>query len=270
MAPAATPMDLEGQSIGPVVVAVTADRVALYVDTTGDDADRWLEEAPPGFGSVLLFAVADEFLYDPQIIPFTRTLLHLDQTFVYHSPIAMGATLTVAGEVTRVRQRADSYFVTFTANATDGDAAVVESVSTFVLSDQEAPPAEDVLSEPDVMERGVNSGGLRSASRHDLVRYSAATRDFNPLHWDHEFAVNAGLPGTVVHGLLMYAWLMQQASTATGGATVAESKIRFRSALFPSQQAQIDATPEGETVRLSLAVGEDQLISGRATMAERV
>jgi acyl dehydratase len=267
MGPTATPIDLEGQTIGPVVVAVTADRVSTYVDTTGDDADRWIQEAPPGFGSVLLFAVADEFLYDPRIVPFTRTLLHLDQTFVYHKPIAVGATLTVAGEVTRVRQRADSYFVTFTANATDGNGPVVGSVSTFVLSDQQAPPAASVSPEPHVMKRGVASGELRSASRHDLVRYAASTRDFNPLHWDHEFAVEAGLPGTVVHGLLMYAWLMQEASGVVGGGSISEAKIRFRSALLPSQQAKVDVRPEGETVRLSLSVGDEQLVSGRATIA---
>ncbi len=60
-----TPADLDGKAIGPVEVAVTRDRVAFYADTTGDDPTRWLEEAPPGFGSVLLFAAADEFLYDP-------------------------------------------------------------------------------------------------------------------------------------------------------------------------------------------------------------
>lgn len=261
----ATPIDLEGQSIGPVAVAVSADRVSLYVETTGDVPDRWKAEAPPGFASVLLFAVADEFLYDPRILPFTRTLLHLDQTFTYHRPMEVGATLTVSGEVTRVRQRGDSYFVTFTANTADDAGLVVESVSTFVLSDQHAPPPDSVVEEPHARQRGVNDELQRSASRHDLVRYAAATRDFNPLHWDHAFAVEAGLPGTVVHGLLMYAWLAQGVAYATDNARILEAKIRFRSALFPAQQADIEVTPQDDTVRLSLKVREDQLVSGRAT-----
>lgn len=261
-----TPADLEGKPIGPVSVAVTADRIAMYVDTTGDDADRWVDEAPPGFGSVLLFAVADEFLYDPQIVPFTRTLLHLDQSFTYHAAMVAGAELTVAGTVTRVRQRADSYFVTFTAEARDGDLTVMESTSTFVLSDQ-SPEARSQSPEPHVHERGANSGLQRSASRHDLVRYSAATRDFNPLHWDHDFAADAGLPGTVVHGLLMYAWLTQEASRAMGGREVTSAKIRFRSALRPGEQAALSAAVDGDSVKLELARGDEQLITGSATVA---
>lgn len=262
-----TPTDLEGKPIGPVQVQVTADRVALYVDTTGDDPTRWLEQAPPGFGSVLLFAVADEFLYDPAIVPFTRTLLHLDQSFTYLAPIVVGADLTVEGTVTRVRRRADSYFVTFTSQARNGSRTVMESTSTFVLSDTHAPPADVVVDEPPVHQRGSNRDGERSASRHDLVRYAAATRDFNPLHWDHGFAVDAGLPSTVVHGLLMYAWLMQEVVRVSRGTDVLSAKIRFRSALRPAEQATIAATPDGTTVKVALTRGDEQLITGSATVA---
>ncbi len=261
-----TPADLEGRAIGPVEVAVTADRVAFYIDTTGDDPTRWLEQAPPGFGSVLLFAVADEFLYDPRIAPFTRTLLHLDQSFTYIVPIPIGSAITVSGTVTRVRQRADSYFVTFTSVARNGDQIVMESTSTFVLSGQSPELDAETLGEPPVRERTANRGSLRSASRHDLVRYSAATRDFNPLHWDHDFAVEAGLPGTVVHGLLMYAWLMQEASRAAGGRAIVAAKIRFRSALKPAEQAVLSATVEGDSVKIELTRGDEQLITGSATV----
>lgn len=266
MSSLATPEDLEGQPIGPVEVAVTADRVALYVDVTGDDAVRWVDAAPPGFGSVLLFAVADEFLYDPRIVPFTRTLLHLDQSFTYLAPIEVGSVLTVNGAVTRVRRRSGSYFVTFSAKATDAGRTVMESVSTFVLSDQQAPPAESETEEPSVYERGVNSGPQRSASRHDLIRYSGATRDFNPLHWDHESAVEAGLPGTVVHGLLMYAWLTQEASRVADGRGVIAAKIRFRSALRPARQATIDSVVDGDSVKLTLTADGERLVTGAATV----
>jgi acyl dehydratase len=262
-----TPADLEGRPIGPVEVAVTSDRVALYVDVTGDDMTRWTDQAPPGFGSVLLFAVADEFLYDPEIRPFTRTLLHLDQSFTYLAPIAVGSQLTVEGTVTRVRQRADSYFVTFSAKARNGADVVMESSSTFVLSDKQAPPADIVLDEPPVHVRAINDQDERSASRHDLVRYAAATRDFNPLHWDHDFAVDAGLPSTVVHGLLMYAWLMQETLRASGGRDVVSARIRFRSALRPAEQAVIVAAADGDAVKVELVRGDEQLITGSATVA---
>jgi acyl dehydratase len=262
-----TPLDLIGQAIGPVEVAVTADRVALYVDTTGADASRWTQEAPAGFASVLLFAAADEFLYHPDVIAYTATLLHLDQSFTYTAPMRIGSTVQVEGTVTRVRERAGSYFVTFDASASDDRGPVMDSRSTFVLSDRTAPPSESVFTEPPVRERALNDGCERSASRYDLVRYAAATRDFNPLHWDHDFAVASGLPGTVVHGLLMYAWLVEQASDATGGRAVASAKIRFRAALHPGQQATIATAVADDKVSVTLSSGNAQLVTGVVTMA---
>lgn len=262
-----TPADLEGQPIGPVDVDITTDRVALYVDVTGDDPESWTGEAPPGFASVLLFAVADEFLYHPRVVAYTATLLHLDQTFRYDAAMRIGSTVEVEGTITRVRERSGSFFVTFEALASDDRGPVVMSRSTFVLSNRKAPPPSEISEEPTVRERAENSSSNRSASRHDLVRYAAATRDFNPFHWDHDFAVDSGLPGIVVHGLFMYAWMVQEASRAAGGRPLREAKIRFRAALHPAQQAVITTTFEDDRVAIVLAHGNEQLVTGTATVA---
>jgi acyl dehydratase len=264
-----TPTDLTGRTVGPIQVAVTPDRVAFYVGATGDDPERWNNEAPPGFASVLLFAAADEFLYHPDVIDFTATLLHLDQSFTYLAPMRTDTSISVTGVVSRVRERGGSFFVTFDATASDDDGVVVESRSTFILSDQRAPMPEVVIEEPRARERAPTGGSARSASRYDLVRYGAATQDFNPLHWDHQFAVEAGLPGIVVHGLLMYAWIAQQASDAGGTRDVRAAKIRFRSALHPAQQADIATTVTADTVSVVLSCGDAQLVTGSVNLTER-
>jgi acyl dehydratase len=264
------PLDLVDWSVGPVDLAVTPDRIALYVDSIGAEGSKWTAEAPPGFASVLLFAAADEFLYHPDVIAYTTTLLHLDQSFTYLKPMRVGSAVRVEGTVTRVRERAGSYFVTFDALASDVSGPVVESRSTFVLSDRKAPRPASIRTEPPVRERATNAGSERSASRYDLVRYGAATRDFNPLHWDHDFAVDSGLSGTVVHGLLMYAWMAQEASAAAGDRDVVAAKIRFRSALHPGQQATIATSVEGDTVSVALSCADTQLVTGSIALAEAV
>jgi len=261
-----TPLDLDGAVLGPVAVQVTADRVAFYAEVTGESPNRWTEQAPPGFGSVLLFAVADLFLYHPKVVPYTATLLHLDQSFEYHAPMATGATISVEGTITRVRERAGSYFVTFVATGSVDSKDVVTSTSTFVLSDQSAPASDVELDEPAARDRGQNGGDARSASRHDLVRYAAASRDFNPLHWDHATAVGAGLPATVVHGLLMYAWLAQ-AAAPDSGQRIESMKVRFRTALHPGEQARVVASTDGDVVKLELNRDDTQLVTGAATVA---
>ena len=264
-----SPLDLTGRAVGPVDVAVTSDRVAQFVDATGDDPSKWKAEAPPGFASLLLFAAADEFLYHPDVIAYTATLLHLDQLFTYVAPMNVGSTIRVEGTVIRVRERAGSYFVTFDALASDDLGPVMESRSTFVLSDRPAPRPEVIREEPPVRERASNSGSMRSASRFDLVRYAAATRDFNPLHWDHEFAVDSGLSGTVVHGLLMCAWILQQAVDVAGGRDVVSTRIRFRSALFPAQQANITTSVADEKVSVTLSCADTPLVTGVVTLTEQ-
>jgi len=261
-----SPADLEGARLGPVDVAITADRIAFYAETTGDDPSRWVDEAPPGFGAVLLFAVADLFLYHPRVVPFTATLLHLDQSFTYLAPMAANSIARVSGTITRVRERAGSFFVTFEATGTADGTELIRSVSTFVLSDQAAPAPEVVSNEPAARDRATANATRKSASRHDLVRYAAATRDFNPLHWDHETAVEAGLPGTVVHGLLMYAWMVQRAESVSGR-NVTGAKVRFRSALHPGEQATLAAELDGETVKVTLGRGDVPLVTGVATVA---
>jgi acyl dehydratase len=264
-----TPADLVGQLVGPVDVAITNDRVDFYAEVTGDDVERWSDEAPPGFSSVLLFAVADKFLYHPRTIAFTATLMHVDQSFTYIRPVLVGSIQRVEGTVTKVRERGGSFFLTFEATARDEGGVTVESVSTFLLSDQQATPSKGERTESPIRNSGRNESNgevwLRSASRDDLVRYAAATRDFNPFHWDHDAAVGAGMPGVVVHGLFMFAWMVQAAAPR---GRVLSAKVRFRSALFPSEQATItrDADSAG-VVKLTLSRDSETLVTGVATVA---
>jgi len=121
---------------------------------------------------------------------------------------------------------------------------------------------------------GETAATEKSASRSDLVRYAAVTGDFNPLHWDHDAAVQAGLPGTVVHGLLMMTWLAQQAcSFVPGPAPIEALKVRFRSALRPGASARVEATvvdasASDRTARLALRLVADDrdVVTGTAVV----
>ena len=281
------PADLTDATFGPVAVVVTADRVTDYVAATGDGAGRWDVTAPPGFASALLFAVAGDFLWDPRIAEYTRTLLHLDQAFTYQRLPMIGESVTVAGAVTRVRERSGTFFVTFEADATSGGDLVVASTSTFLMSAQAAGDPGPDPGEPDVTQRALNElpgrveaavGPLpplaKSASRADLIRYAAATKDFNPIHWDHASARAGGAPGIIVHGLLMLAWAAQAAAlVGRGSDPVAHLKVRFRNPLLPAEQAMVEAVVgniavDGGDAQVGLRVVRDgeALVTGAASV----
>lgn len=284
---AMTPGDLEGSVIGPVAHRVDRERIDAFVQATGDDADRWIDHAPPGYAAALLFSVAGLLLNDARIGPYLSTLIHVDQQFTYHGPFDVDSEIQVTGTVEQVRERASAFFVTFTASGTVYDELVFESQSTFLMSDQAAAESAIDRSEPAVGQRGPNetaalqpfelgrvSFTTKSASRSDLVRYAAVTRDFNPLHWDHVSARSAGLDGVVVHGLLMLSWMAQQASSfAPGSAPIASIKVRFRSALRPAVPSIVESTAaevsaDGSEAKLSLKVNADgaDVVTGNAVV----
>ncbi|GAA1022854.1 MULTISPECIES: MaoC family dehydratase [Amycolatopsis] len=42
-------------------------------------------------------------------------------------------------------------------------------------------------------------------TRDQLVRYAGASLDFNPIHWNENFATKVGLPDVIAHGMLTMA-----------------------------------------------------------------
>jgi acyl dehydratase len=263
---------LEGHSYGPVSLPVEAGAVADLVAATGGDPARWVAHAPPYFAAMALFAVSSRLLADPVVVPFTRSLIHTEQSFVWRRALDIGDELSVIGRVDTVRARDSLHLVSFDLRAPGREGPWLEARSVFLLSD-EAAAADEERPEPGPLERGENSEPsllpmpaatapvdvmARSASRSDLVRYAGATRDWNPIHWDHEAARRAGFPGIVVHGLVMAAWLIQAGSRYQEGPwPLQEMRVRFRRPLHPGMQAAVAGTVKSideDSAMLDLAI----------------
>lgn len=74
-----------------------------------------------------------------------------------------------------------------------------------------------------------------------LIRYAGATGDFNPLHWDPEFAAKVSPTGGVIaHGMLSMGLVSALVTEWAGGS----EKVRSLSASFRAP------CPVGATVRI--------------------
>ena len=242
---------LTGRAYGPFQFELSAAKVADYVAATGDDAPRWTEYAPPAYAGAVLFKAAPAFLFDPEVATHARLLIHGEQFFEWPQPWRIGSQLTVRGLVYRVRERNGVTFATFVMEASDEEDRQVLAAKSLFLMSSDSPPGGEASerSEPLPDERGPNEQGRsgefpsvdgsfvtlsKSASRADLVRYAAASEDFNPMHWDHDRAVAAGVGGVICHGLLMAAWATQPAAGAIDRPDpLAEARFRFRLPLPP-------------------------------------
>lgn len=250
--------EIEGRAYGPADLAMDRTTVNGFAAATGDTG-TWSEEAPPGFTAVALFKVATSLLGD--LGPSAGSVIHGDQTFAWIRPFRIGVTAAVTGEVTRARERSGVHFVTFEHRVRDDEGEIAVGAATFLISG-EAPAAGSTAerAEPEASDRGHGGEtGMRSASRADLVRYAAASGDFNPVHWDHDTAVGAGLGGVVVHGLLQAAWALQAVPPRWTTA-----KIRFRSPLPPATPVRVETVPgDGGRVEVSLTDGNIEYLAAR-------
>ena len=65
-------------------------------------------------------------------------------------------------------------------------------------------------------------------SRLDLVRYAGASGDFNPIHWNENFAKGVGLPDVIAHGMYTMAVAVQVVTDWAGDpGAVIEYGVRF-------------------------------------------
>ena len=265
---------------------VGADKVREYVAATDDDATRWTEVAPPSYAGALLFVSAPQLLHHPDVVRYTTVLVHLDQRFAWHRPIALDSRVILTGAVTRVRSRGGSYFVTFQMTATIGDDLAIESTSTFLLGDEAMGEPPEERSEPVVRAMAASDrpqpydAGLgvpslaKSVSRLGLVQYASASGDFNPIHFDHQAARDAGLPGIVGHGLLTTAWATQLAAAATSSPLpLSELTVRFRDPMFPSDAVIVAGeagAPQNGLRRIDITVtaGGRTPVTARAMVRE--
>jgi len=264
--------DLEGTTYRGVSL-VEPGHVAEFVQVTGDDPERWGSVAPPSYAAVLLFSVAPSFLWSDAVGDYSNILMHADQWFAYERAIRVGAPITTSATVDRIRMRNNMAWVTFSAVMEDSDSVVANSKSTFIMSNGQAPAEADEQEEPDPLLRGSNERASgkktvqKSASRQDLVRYAAATSDFNPLHWDHATARSAGLPRVVAHGLLSASWAIQQAAArAEGDRPIESAKVRFKQPLLASDQAIVTTSEEGSTVTAVVESGGGVVVQAIVTL----
>ena len=260
------PADLVGHSFGPYALHVSPDVVDEFVSITGDLHHRWSTAAPPGFMAAALFAVAPELLDQLG----GRSVIHGEQTFAWMRTMEVGAVLDVTGTVTRSRERGGVHFTTFEIEATDLDGTVGTGSSLFLISGEGSPGnATEERTEPRHDDRGPRGDDFVSASRADLIRYAAATRDWNPIHWDHDAAVAAGLPGVVVHGLLQAGWAFRTATMPTiGHCPLTRARVRFRNPLLPAQAAEVHTEWTDYDVNVSLVDGDKTCLTAKVEFAD--
>jgi len=77
-------------------------------------------------------------------------------------------------------------------------------------------------------------------TRTRMARYAAAVADFNPIHFEDEFATAAGLPTVIVQGPLTAAMLLDAA--VSGAPRRGSMRVRLKAPVFPGEELTLVPT----------------------------
>lgn len=110
------------------------------------------------------------------------------------------------------------------------------------MSDETLPAFASLNVGDQVSERDVE------ITRDMLVRYAAASGDFNPIHYNDAFAQKVGLPGVIAHGMLTMGIGASVVEEWAGAGNIADYQARF------TRPVPVPAL-EAATVNVSAVVG---------------
>ena len=89
---------------------------------------------------------------------------------------------------------------------------------------------------------------LAPITRDQVQSYAEAVGDFNPVHFDVDFARAAGLPDTVVHGPLTVAKITDVLVAQLGADALLNLDVRLRAPVFPGDQLTVESAEYGVAV----------------------
>lgn len=81
----------------------------------------------------------------------------------------------------------------------------------------------------------------KTVTQADISLYARASRDFNPIHIDPEFAKKTPLGGTIAHGMLILAYVSQMLTDAFGieWLTGGRLDLRFKAPARPGDTVTV-------------------------------
>lgn len=201
-------------------LALTPQRVAAYLDATGDDNPRYRSEqlAPPM--SVVIGTIPHGVAPLLQDVAFIGDrnrllkLLHGEEDIRWFAPVHSTDVLCLTSTVVDLADKSVGEIMEIETRVTNADGVHLATVETgLVLRDPKpvearqkgirAPREEPALTAAPVGEALVAEWEV---AEDQSVRYAQASGDENPIHLDDAVAAKAGLKGKILHGLCTMAF----------------------------------------------------------------
>ena len=193
---------------------VTSDAIKTYAAATNDPTVTAVagQFAPPVFSLVPLRPVLREMLSATTPLYEQLKSLHGEQDIFFVSPLESGMTVTPYGSVVGIRRRRTGTAVILNLQTRNDDGLLVnEHFTTLYFAGVDCGELESGRDAPEHRlppEVAADEPIARITTPTDVdqpTRYSQASGDTGAYHLDLQAALNAGLPGIIMHGMCTFA-----------------------------------------------------------------
>jgi acyl dehydratase len=106
---------------------------------------------------------------------------------------------------------------------------------------------------------------IAKVSRRTIVQYSGVVRDFNPVHYDDEFARKLGLPSVIAQGPLTVTLVLDALVAKLGAERIGSLKMRLKAPVHPGDQLHLVCDEKGNVVA---RVGDKEVLSGTLALKD--
>jgi acyl dehydratase len=207
----------------------------------GDGNPLWRDVAPPTFVDSL------NPFYAGEPYPVWGGLPHFfsaGDAFTFHTPIRIGDVVDVDCRIESIREkvRADGAsrmkFVTYLKEYRRAGELCVEVRWTCVLFDGDRTSAPRPAAPDPEWATFTLPGFTRVIDPLTIVRWTAASNDYERIHFDHVYAVEeCGLPGIVAHGPCSAALLLKLITDRLGDpGRLTGAEFRYRSPVYANDE----------------------------------
>ena len=107
----------------------------------------------------------------------------------------------------------------------------------------------------------ISANNIGPFNQNDLVKYAKASGDFNPIHFDKEFAKTMGLDNVIVHGMLIMAHLGKSIANSNSVSFLKQFSVQFCSItrleeklIFKGKVSKIEKNNQKKIITLKLKV----------------
>ena len=276
-------LDAVGASAEPFTVEWTADRAILYalgvgagqddphseLDLTTENTAGFALRALPTFGIPL---VQSGLLRRLPVGDFDRSkLVHADQGLEVHAAIPPSGSAEVHASVDGIYDKRSGALIVASAEARDPSTGApmwttrlgyfIRGEGGFGGTDAPADGWVDPGTRPDHV--------IETATRRDQALLYRLVGDRNPLHSDPDFAMRAGFPRPILHGLCTFG-VVHRALVATQAAgdvsRVRGAYARFTRPVFPGTVLRTEVWAAGPDLRFRTRDAEGQTVLDRGRL----